>query len=240
MKKINSIILAACVAALGFFSSCGGNGTDGLSASVTVQDHATGKVLLEQTEAKTVELWSIDGDNESNISATWKTQLDALVKNGNTVITGLTPGNYRLIVYNNDKTEKITKNFTINNENGGGGDPVLDWTKAVTSFIAAEGDVYNYKYDGVEKGTFKIASVLPGNKGYKVTFSDGITAEISYDGKSFLTASLTTITGVEASANTGATLLLYIVGETKEIRAGQLATFSGTQSTAKTTLFLKK
>ncbi len=243
MKKINSIIMAACVAALGFFSSCDPKEEDVMTVNVEVNQE-TKEVTLTSEFIKTAVLKEVDGDTKTDISATYKTQLDALIKNGIVRFT-LPEGNYELTVTDKD-TKEIVKTFIV----GGGTTEPIDYN--LTQFTAVANDVYAYEYDGEEKGTFTIASVTKenGDAGYEVVFSNGLTATLGYTSpaKSFLGANGATYSSAEAVTN-NANLLLYLDGKTNTIKAGQLAVFKGADgvagtaddiaNTAKTTKFAK-
>ncbi|MDR2962525.1 MAG: hypothetical protein LBU90_02620 [Bacteroidales bacterium] len=143
MKKINSIIMAALVAAASLFSftSCGTDPEDLLTVDASIMDQATGKVALEQTLGKVAQLWSITTGGETNLSSTYETYLDQLIKNGNTIIAGLPQGTYEIRVFDgtNLNTANVAKKqFTISTTTTG-----PDWTTA-TGTITANG-TYAYQ-----------------------------------------------------------------------------------------------
>lgn len=186
MKKI-SIILAACVAALGFFSSCGED-DDSMSLSVTVMDQATGKVAMEANLIKTAVLKVVDGETKTDVSATYKTELNQLITKGN-VIFNLPAATYELTVTDKDVKE-IVKKFTI-----GGGDVEIDWSTA-TNKISAEG-TYAYK-QGDKVGTIVVSNLTAASMTVKldaftaVTLSDADASWLMNDGSAKKQADATT------------------------------------------------
>lgn len=232
MKKVFSLSIMLAVLATAFtFSSCSKDEEE--NAPVFSNESVVGKGFIAtitcDNDLKSAELIRTTSSGSSTVSGWPVTKFNDLNgeifgEKGNytVMITGLADGDYELVVIDK-KDKRASTKFKI----GGGDDPDENLNFNLTSFEAKVGDVYLYEYNGARAGGFTIANVTTGNKGFKVVFSDGITAEISFDGKSFLTTNGTTKSGAEAAANSGADLLLYLKGETKTIEAGQLATFGG-------------
>lgn len=201
MKKINSIIMAACVAALGFFSSCGGDDpADEMDAKVTIMPGEVGKVAIEATLIKDAQLWSVDGGNRTNISTTVQTKLDELVKNGNTIISGLAEGKYELIVANakftSNPTQTITREINIV---GTGDGNILDELTYPNASINANG-AYAIQRNGAFIGVLQVSEI----SATKVTvqFNQFNPVELSDAGASWLLIDGTSKSGVGASQMT--------------------------------------
>ncbi|MDR0873567.1 MAG: hypothetical protein LBN27_08935 [Prevotellaceae bacterium] len=240
MKKVfNLTVLLAALMTAFVFSSCSKDDDATVSISLTkttltVGEALTGKITTTDKLASVTILR--DGQTIAGYPLTsFGTGKPITGTDGTYIIyvEGLTAGNYTIRATDKNNKE-ANASFTV-------GGPAIVYD--LTSFTAAEGDSYAYSYDGKDAGTFTITEVDADGEGFKIVLNNGNSVTIGYatPNKSFLTKDFTAISGADAAANSGATLLLYLEGKTKTIKAGQLATFSAgaVASTAKETKFAK-
>ena len=242
MKKVFnlSVILAVLTAAFAF-TSCNSD-DDEVSINLdkttfNVGDPVTG-VITSTANLDNVKILIIDGLNEDTyLTITDFKATSPIVKSGEEYtfrITGLSAGTYKMRATDKNGIES-TRGFTVTSSN-----PTIVYD--LNSFEAKEGDSYLYQYDnGAKTGEFTIAEVSASGDGFKVVFSDGIEATLSFLGDSYLTVNGTTLNTDGVRANKGADLLLCLYQKTNTIVAGQEATLgTDIDNNAKVTKFKKQ
>lgn len=179
-------------------------------------DPATGKVAMEANLIKTAVLKVVEGETKTDVSATYKTELNQLISKGS-VIFNLPAATYELTVTDKDVKE-IVKKFTI-----GGGDVEIDWSTA-TNKITAVG-TYAYK-QGSKVGTIEVTALTAAAATVSV---DGKTAvEISDAGASWLLTDGTTSNnaglniGENMTAADAAKILCAKKADVAEVVSGEL------------------
>lgn len=177
MKKINSIIMAACVAALGFFTSCGDEDPVGPSILVDggyaipaeVNKPVSVSAKIEQGDVKikliTVEFTKADGSLLGgtitiNDATTTTPTLDAFNKAAGATLpisyTFTAEGTYNITITATDKDGEVTAKTVVVTV-AGEVKPPVDWTKGVNT-ITAEG-TYAYKQEGNKEGTLVVSEL---------------------------------------------------------------------------------
>ena len=247
MKKVfNLAVIVAVLAAAFSFTSCSKEGNIELTIN-SKEFPLGGPVTGTITSDNKIETVKIEKQDPDNIFQPFRTiqRKDFGAASGvveaesGSYLLSITineAGVYTIQAIDKDGNESQKVRFTIKS-NGGGG---INYN--LTSFVAVAGDVYAYQHNGVERGTFTIASVTKGagDTGYEVVFSNGITATISWVGDSYLMVDGSTVKGPAAVANSE-NLLLYIEGKTSTIQAGQnMGVTAPAVNNAKITKFAKQ